>query len=326
MVFDQVFNQPLKVAAAFKRGSWYYAIVLTSCVIAYATLKYRIIKPFSIAPESASAPLAEAEKLSQGISLNDAATAQILERNLFNKTGELGDSSPADEQGNIDQSVVAKTSLPLELMGIIYGGTPFTGLASIKMKDKNVISSYLVGDVVGRAEVVEIHREKVFIRNSGRIEYIEMPPMKELNQARRSKKKDNVAKVGGDFSPIATGPAARSYREEGFEREGGRMAMSQDYKQRLLTVDFSKVLQDAKAEPYMIGGQTQGFKLTRIREGSIYQKAGLQNDDVVEEINGVRLTNAPAAIRLLQSLRNETNIEVIVNRGGQRVPLELSVK
>ncbi len=102
--------------------------------------------------------------------------------------------------------------------------------------------------------------------------------------------------------------------------------MTDAFKQRLLGPDFTKVLQDAKATPNMVNGQIKGFRLTRIREDSIYQKAGLQNDDVVMEINGVPLNNAASAIRLLQGLRNENEIEVIVDRGGSQIPMSLSIQ
>src|SRR5690606_24595164 len=123
----------------------------------------------------------------------------------------------------------------------------------------------------------------------------------------------------GDRSvaPIATEPPPPTYKEEGFERKDREITMTQAYKQRLLTEQFTNVLQDAKATPKIgEGGEIQGFCLTRIRKDSIYEKAGLQNDDCVTEINGVPLTDTAQAIRLLQSLRNENEIEVRLMRGG----------
>ena len=44
----------------------------------------------------------------------------------------------------------------------------------------------------------------------------------------------------------------------------------------MLNQDLSKILKDAKAEPFFEGGELNGFKLTRIKQDSIYQKSGLQ--------------------------------------------------
>ena len=76
----------------------------------------------------------------------------------------------------------------------------------------------------------------------------------------------------------------------------------------------------------MVDGELRGFQLTRIRSESIYEKSGLQNDDIIEEINGVSLNDTSQAIRLLQSLRNESSIELRINRGGSTMRFELSIQ
>lgn len=76
----------------------------------------------------------------------------------------------------------------------------------------------------------------------------------------------------------------------------------------------------------MVDGELKGFKLDRIRSDSIYQKAGLQNGDVVEEINGIPLTDTSQAIKLLQSLRNEADIEIRFSRSGAKQNLNMKVK
>jgi type II secretory pathway component PulC len=76
----------------------------------------------------------------------------------------------------------------------------------------------------------------------------------------------------------------------------------------------------------MVDGELRGFIITRIRKDSIYEKAGIQNDDIVEEVNGVPLTDTSQAIRLLQSLRNESEIEIRVKRGGSPMSFTIGVR
>ena len=94
----------------------------------------------------------------------------------------------------------------------------------------------------------------------------------------------------------------------------------------MLTTDFRKVLSDAKAVPYLENGELNGFKLTRIKSGSIYEKSGLQNNDIIKEINGVPLIDTAQAIKLLNSLRNETQIDMDITRGGSNLTFNLQVK
>ena len=94
----------------------------------------------------------------------------------------------------------------------------------------------------------------------------------------------------------------------------------------MLTSDFAKVLKDAKAEPNMAGGELDGFKLTRIKSGSVYEKAGLQDVDIIKEINGVSLSDTAQAIRLLNSLKGENEIEVRLERGGSTQNMNIQVR
>lgn len=250
----------------------------------------------------------------------------ISEKNIFDFENDGQVISPTKEEVNSGKLV--KTSLPLKLQGTIYGGDPFSGIALIENSSVRTVNSFIVGDTLpkSKAVIVEILRERIIIDNAGRREYLEVE-RKELVRNRRNKKKPVKTNVGATkIAPIATNPPPANFKEEGFERKSGDIEMTEAYRSKLLGGDFTKVLQDAKATPNMVGGELRGFKLTKIREDSIYEKAGLQNDDVVEEINGVPLTGASQAIKLLQSLRAEKEIEIRVNRGGSVLTFNLNVR
>ncbi len=264
--------------------------------------------------------------------LSKGATETILKRNIFNSSGELGDGAEADKKPRVaDSSEAIKTTLPLKLHGVIFGGMPQNGLALLEDLDKRKVDSYTVGDTVaGRAKLLEVYPDRAIIDNEGQREYVELEKIALARSSRRAKKgiasapSSGGGETGG-FAPITSGAPPEAYKEEGFERKGGSIQISDSFKRDLLGPKMSKVLQDAKAEPNMVGGELKGFRLVRIREDSIYQKAGLQNNDVIEEINGVPLKDAAGAIRLLQSLRSEKEIEVRVNRNGTPMNMNISV-
>jgi type II secretion system protein C len=259
-------------------------------------------------------------------SLSQQALDLILKRNIFNSEGpaDAGTAQKPDENQPLTAEAV-KTDLPIKLLGTIYGGDPYSGIAIVENTGKRTINSFMVGDSLARdASVKEVRRERIIIDRNGRLEYadVERP---EPPKNRRERKTARPAAVAG-ISPIATEPPPPTFKEEGFERKGNDISMAQAYRQKLLTTDFTKVLQDAKASPNMVGGELKGFVLTRIRKDSIYEKAGLQNNDIVEEVNGVPLTDVAQAIKLLNSLRNESRIDVRVNRGGTTTTLNMNVQ
>ena len=117
------------------------------------------------------------------------------------------------------------------------------------------------------------------------------------------------------------------YREEGFERNKGKILISEEYRQKLIGTDLSKILMQAAAEPALDAQQNiRGFQLWDIEKGSIYEKSGLQDGDIIKEINGTALDSIAGSISLLKSLKGADQIEVLLERGGNEFPVTISVR
>jgi len=81
--------------------------------------------------------------------------------------------------------------------------------------------------------------------------------------------------------------------------------------------DFPALLSQARAVPHLINGKPAGFIISEIVPGSLYQKAGLQNGDVVRSINGESITDAGQAMAMYAKLKEMTAIDIEVMRNGQ---------
>ena len=219
---------------------------------------------------------------------------------------------------------LVKSDLPLKVSGIIFSGDPYNGLALLENTQRRKTSSYIVGDtVIKNAKLVEIYENRVILSRNGQREYIEADAFEIVRSRRKKSSRGGARKI----SRLATKPPSESYKEDGFERKGTDIKLSEEFKRSLLTPDsMAKILQDAKAEPNMVNGELKGFRLTRIREDSIYEKAGFQNDDIVEEINGIPLRDAAGAIRMLQQLKSAKEIDVRLNRGGSIEDMTISIQ
>ncbi|MBI2601539.1 MAG: hypothetical protein HYW48_00635 [Deltaproteobacteria bacterium] len=255
--------------------------------------------------------------------LNPNSIKEIVDRNIFNKEGKVPkeDALVSKEKGPAGVEAI-KSDLPLKLTGTIYGGNPQAGLAVIENTEAKKQNSFLVGDrVMDKVTVAEIHRYKVILQVADHKEYIELEE-KIIERGKRAKdKKGKVAALSGMLQP-----GAEKFSEEGFERDGAAITMSSDYRQKLLSSDFAKILQDAKAEPFLEGGELSGFQLRRIKPDSIYMKAGLIDGDIIKEINGVSLVDTAQTIKLLNSLRGANEMEFSLVRGGKKMTIQLQVK
>lgn len=114
-----------------------------------------------------------------------------------------------------------------------------------------------------------------------------------------------------------------TFKEEGFERTKDKIVMTAMYRDKLVQQDLAKVLMQATAEPYMENGNIAGFKMSQIDEGSIYQKSGLRDGDVVTAVNGTELNSVAGSIALLKSLKGVDNLEVEIKRDG--IPMKFTI-
>ena len=117
-----------------------------------------------------------------------------------------------------------------------------------------------------------------------------------------------------------------TFQEDGFERNKGNIRLSDAYRKNIIH-NLPDILMQASAEPVLDReGTIVGFLLDQIEPGSIYDKAGLRNGDVVKSINGTELDDIQATIKLLNSLKNAANIEVVLARGGQDLSMAVNVQ
>ncbi len=92
------------------------------------------------------------------------------------------------------------------------------------------------------------------------------------------------------------------------------------------TENMSQILTQARALPYQEQGKTVGFKISEIVPGSIYEKIGLQNGDVIQKVNSQDVDDPGKFFQLYQGLRNERSISIDLLRGGQRQTLTYEIR
>jgi general secretion pathway protein C len=89
--------------------------------------------------------------------------------------------------------------------------------------------------------------------------------------------------------------------------------------------NMSQLFTQIRAVPHFEGGKATGFRLFAIRSGSLFDRIGLKNGDIIQSINGSEMTDPARALALLQELRNESalTVEVIRNRQPQTLSYQI---
>lgn len=83
------------------------------------------------------------------------------------------------------------------------------------------------------------------------------------------------------------------------------------------TQNLNRFLMQARTVPYMKRGRIAGFRIIRISSGSIYEKIGLRNGDVLLRVNTRNLDNPAKLFSLYKEMRNERHISLLLSRNGQ---------
>ena len=90
--------------------------------------------------------------------------------------------------------------------------------------------------------------------------------------------------------------------------------------------DLNKVMTQARVVPSVVGGKVAGYAIFDIVPGSLYTKLGLQNNDVVERVNGVEIQSPDAFYQLFQQIRNQKSLALDFSRNGRRETVNIEIR
>lgn len=219
--------------------------------------------------------------------------------NLFNEKGLVPDN---DEGGASPDGPPVKTQLPLTLLGVIVIRDEKKSVASIEDKGANQVVAVRIGEPITRDAIVQSITEDrvVFINGAtNRREYVELPQDQILATRRAA-----PAKGAGGISKSDD----THYH---IDRKEVDKALGGD--------EFQKILTDARCVPELENGRAAGYRCFQITPGSIYDKLGLKDNDIICGLNGEAINDPAKAFQILGSLRDATtrNIQICIKRGGQ---------
>jgi general secretion pathway protein C len=230
---------------------------------------------------------------------------QIFVRNLFNEKGLIPDADVG-----MDNGPPVRTSLPLTLLGVIVTVDPAKSVASIEDKGSNSVLAVRENEPLGTSAVIQkIETDRViFLNNSSqRREFVELP-------------KDQI---------LATRRAAPSKPSSaaGIQQSGNHFTIDRKVVDEAVSPEkMPQTLTEARCVPQQVNGRPGGYQCFQIVPGSIYDKLGMKDNDVVTSINGQALDDPSKIFNFLNSLKSAKNISISLTRGGRPVNLEYDVQ
>ena len=240
----------------------------------------------------------------------------ISTRNIFNANPPPKGGQPQQDTPPPDEPIKA-TELQLRLVGAAAGTSPQRYAIIEDLSSRGAQTVYQIGDSVQGALLVEIMPTCVVLDKSGSGQYESLcfenetdggKPLKPL--PRQSRSEPTSQEVGDDGIVRVDGATWRVSRELILDQFSNLGALSDQ----------------ARVVPYLVQGQTQGFRLTRLKSGSLLQQIGVQNGDILQKVNGLNITSPSEALQAFQQLQNESTIRLEILRRKHATTLTYEIR
>ena len=172
------------------------------------------------------------------------------------------------------------------------------GYAIVEEKGKGKQKLYRIGEMIGSARLIRITRNTAVLRGG---------------------EKEFVMKIKEVVESPLTEQSSRA------DRTASGIALSkQDVTQSL--GDLKSIMSQAVVRPFFVEGAQQGFIVSNIVPGSLYQRMGLQNGDVVVDVNNKKLNSADDILQMVNAMQAGGSISVNLMRKGQNETINYSIQ
>ena len=202
------------------------------------------------------------------------------------------------------QKTAPKTQLNLVLRGVIAADPMSLSHAIIARGNNGKEEVFAVGDKMpGGVIIEEVHADHVILNRSGKLETLQLVTDEDVGTVSRS-----ASNNAGFLPPASPGEALSNIRQEILQNPTsfGNYAVP------------VVVKKDGKQLGYRLQPQEQGNQLM--------QEVGLEANDVITEINGIKLDNPQNGIGALRQLSTANSVSLMVMRNGTEVPLNIQLQ
>lgn len=300
------------------RHFWIVHLVLIGLFgLALASIFTRIVgNRLDVGPNQVEHPTRRSTQTPKDKRKDRSHYSVILDKNIFHAI--VKETSPTKEplaQKPVDVAQVknlTKTPLDIRLRGTAVrdGGGSFAVIEDRRARKEDL---YRVGDMIlGAAKLTQIFKDRVVILREGKKEILELFAGKEERKGRRKEVASSKSQ------PLVLG---RGVRRLG----SNRWSISREELESA-KANMSQLMTQVRIAPNFTEGEPDGFKVLSIKRGSLFDRLGLRNGDVIRQINGVPLDSPQKVLEVYEQLESGQSISLNIVRGGREQTLSYELK
>lgn len=231
----------------------------------------------------------------------------ILDRNIFDQSA-IGrdDGAPGGNGSGPEED----RKLNVQLVGTVVAVPESYSAAFILEEGKTHAYAFGIGQKVVGAEILLIEEDRVRVRRAdGGEEWIRIDDERpDLDR------------------PIASSDVPPSAVEEVEQIGEDQFVVSRQMVTEALS-DMESL--SRMARPLLHrgpDGEFDGYRLSAIRRGTLLDKLGVRNGDIVHSVNGMDLNSVQGAMQALEALESESKLEFKVTRRGEEKTLSYDLQ
>ncbi len=251
---------------------------------------------------------------------------QIVKRDVFNLVPQ-----------EVAAPVVTTVDLHLKLLGTSLG-TRERPYAIIEDQSGEQ-SLYTLGDDIPNAgRLISVQKSRIIVQHDGQqialdipsddlpggVQSVQPTPNRHGNRRALQLLPPNIPKA------VANKMKAQDTDDDepdvNVEEEGeNRYGLKRDEIKNALS-HSTELFSEIRASPNIQNGKANGFTLSDIEPGSVFEDLGLEDGDQLTAIDGRQLTNPAEAVGLLSTVQTRSAIDITVMRDGHPVQLHYDIR
>jgi general secretion pathway protein C len=264
----------------------------------------------TITPQAASITV---EPEVAALPLNDYR--MISERNLFNVSKEK--TQTPKKKIEIEKIAPAEKDLGLRLVGTVVAQDPKLRFAFIENRSQRKQGAYREGDKADEVLIKKVLRNKVVITTDKGDKLLTV----EIEEStKRSKIPPYARQLPGSSAASLQIPGSTSPRTKhasiNLDREEVEASLA----------DTDQLLEKVDIYPYVQGGQSVGFRISRVPPRSVLRKIGLRSRDVIVGVNDQEITSPEQAAEFFQTLAEGGDVTIKIKRRRRSRQIKLSIE
>jgi general secretion pathway protein C len=209
----------------------------------------------------------------------------VTERNLFLSTLK----AVRDKESDVGAFDSEEKATDFDLKGTIACNSSF-GYIFIEERGGTKQKLYRLGDMIGSSKLVKITRNTATLRSGGRDITIKVK-----------------ATIDGQLLPDSSDKGASSSK---------RMTLSK----KTVSDNLAKlddIMKQAVVRPFMNKGVQDGFIISNIVPGSLYEKMGLREGDIIITVNNKKIQSASSLLQIANLMQSGNSVSLIIKRNDR---------